>query len=52
MIRKSNYPSYVAWNLATIFRHMSGKFVTASHSLLPVKALVNTVFFALNVNRN
>ena len=29
--RKSNHASYVARNLATIFRHMSGKFVTASH---------------------
>jgi len=40
--RKSNHASYVARNLATIFRHMSGKFVTASHTRLPVKASVNS----------
>ena len=42
--RKSNHPSYVARNLATVFRRMFGKFVTASHTRLPVKALVNSFF--------
>jgi len=49
--RKFNHASYVARNLATIFRHMSGKFVTASHTRLPVEASV-IVFFALNMKRN
>ena len=40
--RKSNHPSYVARKLATIFRHMSGKLVTASYTRLPVKASVNS----------
>ena len=51
--RKSNHLSYVhvASNLATIFHHMSGKFVTASYTRLPVKASVKS-FFTLTMKRN
>ena len=37
--RKSNHGSYVARNLATIFRNMSGKFVTASHTRTRAKLI-------------
>ena len=40
--RKCNYAGYVARNLAAIFRQMSGKFVTESHTRLPLKASVNS----------
>ena len=43
--RRSNHLSYVAWNLATIYHHMSGKFVTASYTRLPVKASVNSFLY-------
>ena len=35
--RKCNYAGYVAGNLAAIFRQMSRKFVTESHTGLPFK---------------